>query len=56
MWNPSPRPADPEFDPQSARPVRLVDIDPGEHRRVVVNPFLAVLALVAWWPLERWLM
>jgi hypothetical protein len=41
-----PRPADPEFDPSPASPVRLRDFDPLEHQRLVVNPFLAVFGLV----------
>jgi len=40
---------DPDFDPESARPGRLADHDPAEHQRVLVNPFLATLALIAWW-------
>lgn len=46
-----PDPADPEFDPAPTATVRLRDFDPIEHQRVLVNPFLAVLAVVAWWRL-----
>ena len=46
----SPRlgPPDLEFDAPPT-PVRLRDFEPTEHQRVVVNPFLAVLAALAWW-------
>jgi hypothetical protein len=48
--------ADPEFDPGPVAPVRLRDFDPGEHQRLVVNPFLAVFLLLIWWFLARWLL
>lgn len=51
---PRPRP-DPDFDPHPARPIRLVDSGLAEHQRVVVNPFLAVMALIVWWASVRWL-
>jgi hypothetical protein len=41
-----PETADPEFDPSPNLPTRLRDLDPAEHQRLVVNPFLAVLGLV----------
>jgi len=37
---------DPEFDPTPGPTVRLRDFDPLDHQRVLVNPFLAVLALI----------
>jgi hypothetical protein len=51
-----PGPADPEFDPAPAAPVRLRDFDPTEHHRLVVNPFLAVLALMVWCRAAGWLL
>jgi len=50
-----PQPADPDFDPAPAAPVRLRDFDPLELQRVVVNPFLAAFLLVEWLPLAGWL-
>jgi len=49
----SPRAHDPEFDqPRAPRPV-LYEIDPREFQRLVLNPFLFVLALLAWFALTR---
>ncbi len=46
---PRPRPPDLEFEPPRPAPVRLRGLDPVEHQRLVVNPFLAVLAALGWW-------
>jgi hypothetical protein len=48
--------ADPEFDPDPVAPVRLRDFNPVEHQRLVVNPFLAVFSMIAWWLSARWLL
>ncbi len=45
--SPRPTPPDLEFEAVPA-PIRLRPSDPTEHQRVVVNPFLAVLAVLAW--------
>jgi len=46
---------DPDFDAPGPRPGRPVDVEwaagPSAFRRLVVNPFLALLGLVAWWGL-----
>ena len=48
------RPAhDPEFDPAPARRSILYDDDPRAYQRLVVNPFLALLALIGWVALMR---
>ncbi len=48
------RPArDPEFDPAPARRPVLYDEDPRAYQRLVVNPFLAFLALIGWVALTR---
>jgi hypothetical protein len=41
-----PETADPEFDPLPGHRPRLIDFDPPDHQRLVVNPFLAVLGLI----------
>ncbi len=51
-----PHPADPEFDAGPPSSVRLRDFDPQEHQRLVVNPFLAAFALMAWWQSAGWLL
>lgn len=48
--SPRPGPPDLEFD-APPNPIRLRDFDPVEHQRLVVNPFLAVLAALGWWKL-----
>ena len=47
--------ADPDFNPESVARVRLVDLDPLEHQRMVVNPFLAVFALAVGLKLFFWM-
>lgn len=37
---------DSEFDPSPGLPSRLRDFNPPEHQRLVINPFLALLALI----------
>jgi len=45
--SPRPIPPDLEFEPPPS-PVRPRSFDPTEHQRLVVNPFLAVLAILGW--------
>jgi hypothetical protein len=47
---------DPEFEPFPAARVRLRDFDPQDHQRLVVNPFLAVLGLLAWARILFWIL
>ena len=49
-----PRVADPDFDRSPNAPVRLREFDPLDYQRLVVNPFLAVVALIALGQIVGW--
>ena len=56
-WKPPVGPISPtRFRPRPGRAGPAPRLPPGEHQRLVVNPFLAVFSLIVWWLAARWLL